>query len=300
MRAFGLLGFALTVCFSPMAASADCVASPELASAAASEAARDRSGRVLAPINVNGQGPYRFIVDTGANRSVLSVELAQRLTLTPSGIGDVHTVEGVSSAPLVRGARLSFAGLSLEDGEMPILEGGALARADGLLGVDGLRGRRLLISFEQRCIEIAPSRGARRLRGWLAIPGRLRFGNLVVLQGRVGDARVNLLLDTGSSSSLANDALRAAIDARVRRTEDVQVTTAGSTLSPERLLYIRRLRISGMEVRDVTAFVGGFHVFELWGFADEPTLLIGMDVLSQARGLAIDYERAMVYFQRPR
>jgi hypothetical protein len=183
---------------------------------------------------------------------------------------------------------------------MPVLDGGALTQADGLLGVDGLRGRRLLINFEQRCIEIASSRGARRLRGWLAIPGRLRFGNLVVLQGRVGDARVNLLLDTGSSSSLANDALRAAIDVRTRRTEDVEVTTAGDTLSPERLLYIRRLRISDMEVRDVTAFVGGFHVFDVWGLADEPTLLIGMDVLSQARGLAIDYERAVVYFQRPR
>jgi predicted aspartyl protease len=282
-------------------AAAECRAAPQLvAEAETTDFARDRSGRVVAPIDVNGQGPYRFIVDTGANRSVLSAALARQLGLTPSGIGDVHTVEGVSPAPLVTGARLSFGGLALDGSEMPILEGGALARADGLLGVDGLHGRRLLISFEQRCIEIAPSRGARRLRGWLAIPGRLRFGNLVVLQGRVGDARVNLLLDTGSSSSLANDALRAVLDARAGRAGDVQVTTATGTLSPERLLYIRRLRISGMEVRDVTAFVGGFHVFELWGFADEPTLLIGMDVLTQARGLAIDYERAVVYFQRPR
>lgn len=282
-------------------AAAECLATPELASeAVTTDVARDRSGRVVAPISVNGQGPYRFIVDTGANRSVLSVELAQRLALAPSGIGDVHTVEGVSPAPLVLGARLSFAGLTLESAEMPILAGGALARADGLLGVDGLHGRRLLISFERRCIEITPSRGAPRLRGWLAIPGRLRFGNLVVLQGRVGDARVNLLLDTGSSSSLANDALRAVIDARGRRADGVEIDTADEAISPERVLFIRRLRVSELEVQDVTAFVGGFHVFDLWGLSDEPTLLIGMDVLSQARGIAIDYERAVVYFQRPR
>jgi predicted aspartyl protease len=288
-------------CLAGSAATAACVQSLLLAQdQAATDVARDRSGRVVAPIVVNGQGPYRFIVDTGANRSVLSAALARQLGFAPTGVGDVHTVEGVSQAPLVEGAALSFAGLPLQSAVMPVLDGGALTQADGLLGVDGLRGRRLLINFEQRCIEIASSRGARRLRGWLAIPGRLRFGNLVVLQGRVGDARVNLLLDTGSSSSLANDALRAAIDVRTRRTEDVEVTTAGDTLSPERLLYIRRLRISDMEVRDVTAFVGGFHVFDVWGLADEPTLLIGMDVLSQARGLAIDYERAVVYFQRPR
>lgn len=301
MGIFGRSIFAFAAWCAAGAATAECVATPELTpDAATTGVARDRGGRVVAPISVNGGGPYRFIVDTGANRSVLSADLARRLALTPSGTGDVHTVEGVSPAPLVAGASLSFAALPLESQEMPILDGGALGRADGLLGVDGLRGRRLLISFEQRCIEIAPSREARRLRGWLAIPGRLRFGNLVVLQGRAGDARVNLLLDTGSSSSLANDALRTAIDARARRAENVRVATAGDTLSPERLLYIRRLRISGMEVRDVTALVGGFHVFDLWGLSEEPTLLIGMDVLSQARAIAIDYERATVYFQRPR
>src|SRR5262249_55144823 len=31
---------------------------------------RSDGGRVVAPIMVNGQGPFRFIVDTGANRSV--------------------------------------------------------------------------------------------------------------------------------------------------------------------------------------------------------------------------------------
>lgn len=285
-----------------MSAWAECVATPELAAeaTASDNAPRDRSGRVTAPILVNGQGPFRFLVDTGANRSVLSSDLAQRLALTPTGIGEVHSVEGVQTAPLVSGARLTFGGLALDGEAMPILDGDALARADGLLGVDGLRGRRLLISFEQRCIEITPSRDARRLRGWLAIPGRLRFGNLVMLQGRVEGVTVNLLVDTGSSSSLANHALREVLDARVRRESDVRVATAGETLRLEQTLFVRRMRIGEMEVRDITAYVGAFHIIELWGMADEPTLLIGMDVLSQARGIAIDYERAVVYFQRPR
>jgi predicted aspartyl protease len=270
------------------------------AEAVSTNVGRDRSGRVVAPIRVNGQGPYSFIIDTGANRSVVSAALAQQLALSPSGVGDVHTVEGVSPAPLVGGARLSFAGLPLESAEMPVLDGGAMALADGLLGVDGLRGRRLLISFERRCVEITPSRGARRLRGWLAIPGRLRFGNLVVLRGHIGRVGVNLLVDTGSSSSLANDALRDALDLNIARGTGVRVTTAGDTLLSERSLLIRRMRISDMEVRDITAFVGAFHIFDLWEMSDEPTLLIGMDVLAQARGLAIDYEEAVVYFQRSR
>ena len=36
----------------------------------------DRVGRMLAAVEVNGSGPYRFIIDLGANRSVLSSRLA--------------------------------------------------------------------------------------------------------------------------------------------------------------------------------------------------------------------------------
>src|SRR5262249_55504949 len=45
-------------------------------------------GRVVAPISVNGQGPFRFIVDTGANRSVLSQALSDQLGLTVHGSGE--------------------------------------------------------------------------------------------------------------------------------------------------------------------------------------------------------------------
>ena len=49
-----------------------------------------------------------------------------------------------------------------------------------------------------------------------------------------------------------------------------------------------------LEVHDVTAYVGDFHIFQLWHLLDQPALLLGMDVLSQTRGVAIDYERHTV------
>jgi hypothetical protein len=39
---------------------------------------------VLVPIYVNGHGPYRFLLDTGASHSVLSQDVADRLEI-PSG-----------------------------------------------------------------------------------------------------------------------------------------------------------------------------------------------------------------------
>jgi hypothetical protein len=167
------------------------------------------------------------------------------------------------------------------------------------LGVDGMRGRRLRLDFERNCIEISPSEGARRLRGWTEIRGELRFGHLVVVRGVTNGLRVNLLLDTGSDSSLANLALRDALNARIRRnrSDEIVAHTVGRTIVLNDAIYLPRLRVGDLEMRHIIAYVGDFHIFDLWEMRDEPTLLVGMDVLSQARGLAIDYPRATVYLR---
>ncbi len=256
-------------------------------------------GRVVAPVTVNGQGPFRFIVDTGANRSVLSQNLAERLGVIATSTGEVHSVYGAAPAPLANVASLEYGRLQLGGGAMPLLQGAVLAGEHGLLGVDGMRGRRLRLDFERDCIEIIPSQNAPRLRGWETIRGQLRFGHLVVAPGRIEGVRVNVLLDTGSDSSLANLALRNAISAHTRRNptriDDVVSVSAGPPILLSDGIFIPRMSMGRLEVRGIAAFVGDFHIFDLWQLRDEPTLLIGMDVLSQTRGLAIDYERSVVY-----
>ncbi|MCL4713635.1 MAG: aspartyl protease family protein [Hyphomonadaceae bacterium] len=289
------------------AAAAECVNAPDLAAYQSATPAdfalgptrSDRIGRVVAPVRVNGQGPFRFIVDTGANRSVLSSALAERLGLIATGMGEVHTVHGVSVAPLVDVASVHYGPLALGAATLPTLHGDVLAGEQGLLGVDGMRGRRLRMDFERNCIEITPSQGARRLRGWTTVRGQLRFGHLVVVRGRIRGVPVNLLIDTGSNASLGNTALRDALQARVRRTpgfDGVPAYTAGDLVVLDRLVFIPALSVGDLQVRSITAYVGDFHIFDVWGLQQEPTLLVGMDVLSQTRGLAIDYGRATVHF----
>ncbi len=308
----GICGYrALMACALGLAfvgdAAGQCIDAPELAAYQTATPAdfamgptrSDRLGRVVAPISVNGQGPFRFIVDTGANRSVLSQGLADRLGLTPSGSGEVHSVHGVMTAPLVDVASLRYGELSLNSTQLPMLQGAVLAGQQGILGVDGMRGRRLRMDFERNCIEIVASREARRLRGWAAIPGELRFGHLVVVRGSISGVRVQMLLDTGSDSSLANIALREALNARFRRNRGYEEATiahsAGQTVVLNDAIRISRMMMGELEVRNVIAYVGNFHIFQLWQLTNEPALLIGMDVLSQARGFAIDYERGVVY-----
>jgi predicted aspartyl protease len=130
------------------------------------------------------------------------------------------------------------------------------------------------------------------------IRGQLKFGTLVVVRGSINGLHVNLLLDTGSDVSLANEALRDALNAHVYHDHvrlDYAVAYAqGRPVILENAILIPQMAMGELEIRSVTAYVGNFHIFELWDLLEEPTLLIGMDVLQQTRGMAIDYGRRTV------
>jgi predicted aspartyl protease len=262
----------------------------------------DGIGRMVAPLTVNGAGPFRFIVDTGANRSALSQALAERLGLAAVGTGDLHTVHGVAPAQLVEVDSFRYGQLSLGgNNTVPIVQAQVLAGEHGLLGVDGMRDRRLRMDFAHQCIEIGPSDQPMPRRGWTRVQGELRFGHLVVIPGRVGEHDIHILIDTGSNATLANEAFLAQLGSELtvdrRRVEIARGYGAGETATIDRTARIRDLRMGDVQVRGVTAFIGDFHIFRLWELVDEPALLVGMDVLTQTDALVIDYGDASVHFR---
>jgi predicted aspartyl protease len=260
----------------------------------------DAAGRAVALININGQGPFRFIIDTGANRSVLSQALATRLGLAPAGVGVVHSIDGTQSAMLVSIESLSFGALHLSRGETPVLDGPMLDGEHGLLGVDGMAGRLLHIDFTKHCVEIYESATQMVMQGWQSAPARMRFGSLMMVQGEIMGVHVNVLIDTGSDISLANqnfrDALRR-VAAQMIEYRNGHAFTFGRPIVFTQSVWIPRMRLGRTIVDGVTAYVGDFHIFDLWGMQDEPTVLIGMDVLARSNEMAIDYAHGVVYFR---
>jgi predicted aspartyl protease len=133
------------------------------------------------------------------------------------------------------------------------------------------------------------------------VRGELRFGHLVVIEGRIRETSISIFIDTGSDSTLANVALRERLRSTVRvdrqSTANARAYTAGTPIVLDNVILIPRLRIGDVEARGITAYVGDFHIFRLWDLIDQPALLIGMDVLSQTRELVIDYEEGAVLFR---
>ena len=264
----------------------------------------DTVGRAVALISINGQGPFRFIIDTGANRSVLSQALATRLGLAHSGMGMVHSIDGADPAMLVNVESLSFGAVRLSRGDTPVLDGPMLDGEHGLLGVDGMAGRLLHVDFTRHCVEIYESAAQMPTQGWLSVPARMRFGSLLMVQGEIMGVHVNVLIDTGSSISLANQRFRdALLDVAARSVEyhNGHAFTFGHPIVLAQSVWTPRLTLGKTVIDSVTAYVGDFHIFDVWGLQNEPTLLIGMDVLARSREMAIDYEHGIVHFRkRPR
>jgi predicted aspartyl protease len=271
------------------------------APSAAGVTANDTAGRAVALIRINGQGPFRFIIDTGANRSVLSQALATRLGLARSGEGVVHSIDGVQPATLVNVESLSVGGLRLSSGSTPVLDGPVLGGEHGLLGVDGMAGRMLHIDFTKHCVEIYESVAQKPMRRWQSAPARLRFGSLLMVPGEIMGVHVNVLIDTGSDISLANqnfrDTLRR-VAAGTIEYHNGHAFTFGRPIVLEQSVWAPSLRLGRTIVEGVTAYIGDFHIFDFWGLHDEPTMLIGMDVLARSREMAIDYEHGVVYFRK--
>ena len=52
-----------------------------------------------------------------------------------------------------------------------------------------------------------------------------------------------------------------------------------------------KVLIGDAELKHLEITFGDLHVFRLWDAVDEPTIVIGMDLLGTAKQLAIDYRR---------
>jgi predicted aspartyl protease len=90
---------------------------------------------------INHQGPYRFVVDTGANVTVISSALAAKLDLRTSGTMLVHGVGGSAAAKFTTLTQWSMGNVSMHAEQIETLPPSEFAVgtvADGFIGTDVL------------------------------------------------------------------------------------------------------------------------------------------------------------------
>ena len=254
---------------------------------------RDRIGRIWAPVFINGQGPFRLVLDTGSNRSVVNASVAAALgiALTDESSVIMRGVTGSRSVPTIHVDSVVVGDLELRSQRLPIVLD-ALGGAEGVLGGNGLRDKRIFIDFRNDRITILRSRAERAPRGFSTIPLKMEKG-LLIAEVRAGTVRARAIIDTGAQSTIANVAFRKALARRIRSEDVLANEITGATLDVQRgdLLRSPPIAFGPLEIRQAYITTGDMHIFQHWKMTTEPVLLLGMDVLGQFDTLIIDYRR---------
>jgi hypothetical protein len=261
---------------------------------------RDRIGRIWAPVYINDKGPFRLVLDSGANHSGINTHVAEALGLPLNQSRQVllRGVTGSVAVPTVRIDSFTVGDMAFGTSELPIVTD-ALGGADGILGTDGMSGRRILVDFRHDQIIIMRSYNARAAAGFRTIPFQLIRGNLLAVDATVGGIHTTAIIDTGGQVTIANLALRRELERRSSRlksrpdqiegvTTDVQDADAART-PPLLMGEVEQGGVVEIHYHDIT--FGDMRIFEHWHLTGEPVMLIGMDALGLLDTLIIDYRR---------
>jgi len=255
----------------------------------------DRIGRVMTQVMVNGKGPFRFVIDTGASRSTLSPHLAKALGLTvPTGRRVMlNGVTGAAEVPTVVVDSLEIGSLKFEQQHLPVIFTSIMGNADGILGVAGFQDQRIDVDFKRDRVSVAESNGRRPHYSMVTARANRNDNGLMIIDMRVGRRILTkAVIDTGAERTLGNPVLQEAINKGKKHTP-VSAIVHGATpdITDGDMQEIRQARIGDLTLSNMDVIFADFHVFRLWGLDKEPALLIGMDMLGVLERLVIDYRR---------
>ncbi len=265
-------------------------------------AGEDRYDRLTIPVRIDGQGPFDFVVDTGADRSVLSQDIADRLGLEAGKPVLVQGLIGAEVAQTVKAPELDLGKIVLKALDMPVLSRERLG-ADGLLGVDALQKRRLIMDFRERRLEIQAASGAfypSSTRTDAFVPVRDRFGRLVIIDANANQVPVAAFIDSGAGMSIGNRALANAIRSKGDWRGSAYTVPLYGVTSHEATGEVRVLdsvRLGGVRFRDIPVLIADLDLFHQWGVGSRPTLLLGVNVLRLFSRVEMDYGRKRVMFR---
>lgn len=252
---------------------------------------RDVNQRMTVAVRLDGTGPFRFLVDTGADRTAISSDVAARLGLESGQDASLHTVTGMSTVrtATVQSLELSRGNLKIVDA--PILDAKNMG-ADGILGTDSLRSQRVMFDFDKNLMTIVPSEERlSKEEGTIVVTGKLRNGRLIVTNAVADGNTITVILDTGSEVSIGNEALRRRLGnaGLVKSTGSVDLESVTGEVLQGEYTFVKRLEVGDVTLASLAVVFADAHTFKKLGFGDRPALLLGMNALRAFKKVSIDF-----------
>lgn len=260
----------------------------------------ERYRRMTVPVTIQGQGPFRFMIDTGAQATVLSHELAAMLK-----VEDRRPVVLVGMASRVDTETVGVDGLTLGSRSFyiqsaPLVDAEHLGEADGILGLDSLQNQRVLLDFQKKQIAVADADALGGNRGFeIIVKARERLGQLIITRSMIDGVQTTVIVDTGAQGSIGNPALLERLR-RKRVVGETELTDVNGQQLSGAIRIVDQLSVGRVQLRNFPVVFVDAPPFHVLGLADEPALILGMEELQLFRRVAIDFKSRQVLFDLPR
>src|SRR5690348_17088116 len=259
--------------------------------------AREVETRMSVEVRVNGSGPYRFLVDSGADTSAVGLRIARDLQLP---LGSPAILNGMTERSLVdrvKVASLAFGPSTITDLEVPALKEQDLG-GDGMIGIDALVRQRLMMDFEQHVVKVEDSRiKAPYIPGEIVITARRQHGQLILTEVRAVGLPLDAVVDTGSEVTIGNIALRNKLLGRNHKSTMVPMLGVTGKVMQIEMAEIEELKLGPVVLHDVPIAFADVPPFKMFGLDKDPSLLLGTDILETFRRVSLDFRARKVRFQ---
>ena len=255
------------------------------------------SGHVVTDVRIEGEGPWRFAVDTGASHTAIARPLAEHYGFISTRIelDPVQALTGRFEAERFTLNQIAFPpGVRVDQVETVVVpvEPDETLYAEGLLGADVFGEARLALDLDAltMTLDAGPPEHA---DGTIDPASNMLWGEA---RSRSVRGPINVLIDTGATRTIVNTAL----SAKRRSTGSFRVVIGGvdgRTREESQAVTLEGLRVGGLCVASMPALEADLDVFRAMGWANEPAMVLGLDLLRHAR-IVID-RRAGVFELSP-
>lgn len=259
--------------------------------------AGSKQALILLPVFVDGRGPYSFVLDTGAESTVVSNELADALALPPGEKQDGRGAAGKMTLVKSELSSLTVGQETLESFPVSVTDLSFLGRAmgeqvDGALGQSFLRHFAMTLDYATNALTLKrPVGGTRRAldKREIAFQSANAENPLVVVPVFVNEkGPYDFALDTGASSTVISLELAAEFGLG---TEKISQLTAGGGNGIVSRVQLGSLSVGAARQENLAAAASDFLTQLNAELGSKLQGIVGYDFLRHYR-VTLDYPRA--------
>ena len=221
---------------------------------------------ILLPVEVNGEGPFEFILDTGAGTSLLSSELGKKLDIKILGSKEGQSAGGAISVALAKLSSLAVASVKLDNIDVGVVDLSQIgktvgAEIDGDLGYNFLKHFRITLDYRRNEIRLddpkrfepaGRSRAVTEVALRLASPAKPLILVDVYANGR---GPFQFAIDTGTSTTAITPELAKQLG--VANSPIGPATTGGAQVDVT-AGFLPSFQVGGASIANLTVVVADF------------------------------------------